>query len=210
MIRVLIADDHLLIREGLKRILKDESQIKIVGECENALEIFNFLEKNECDMLILDINLPDKNGMEVLNSLRSTSPDLKVLILSVSPEERYATKFLKAGAMGYLSKNAAADQLVNAVIKTASGKKYVSPELGEKLIAGTGFKKNKSPESLLSGRELQVMELLARGKSQVEIANKLTLSPSSVNTYRSRILNKLNLNSNADIIRYAIDNNLYE
>lgn len=210
IIKVFIADDHLIIREGLRRIIKDEPEIKVVGESENAQGVFDYLKDNVCDVLILDINLPDKSGLEVLKNLKITSPGIKILILSASPEARYATRVLKAGAMGYVNKDTAAEELVRAIKKTASGKKYVSRSLGEKLALGLDPSFTKSPEEILSDRELEVLVLLARGKTQVEIADALSLSPSSVNTYRGRIIEKLNLNSNAELIRYAIENDLID
>lgn len=210
MIKIFIADDHLIIREGLKRIVKDESDIKVVGESVNAAGVFEFLKDNQCDVLVLDINLPDKSGLEVLKNLKTSLPELKVLILSASPEERYATRVLKIGAMGYLNKDTAAEELVRAIKRIASGKKYVSQSLGEKLALGLDPTTEKSPIEILSDRELEVLVLLASGKTQVEIAATLSLGPSSVNTYRSRVLEKLNFTSNAELIRYAIDNNLIE
>lgn len=210
MTKVFIADDHMLIREGLKKILKPEPDITIVGETADPLTIQTFLENNEVDILILDINMPGKNGLDVLKDIKITNPDVKVLILSMSPEEHYAKRAYKAGASGYISKDSVSEELVLAIRKVAVGRKYVSPTFAELLAADVDPGSKKSENGLLSDREFQVLVLLAKGKSQIDIGEELALSPSTVNTYRSRILEKLNLKSNAEMIYYAVQNKIID
>ncbi len=206
-IKIFISDDHLLIREGLKKLLQHETDMKIVGEANNPEDTINFITNNEADILILDINLPGMSGLDILKQLKLFKPALHVLILSMYPEEQFAERTLKAGASGYLTKETATDELIKAIRKVAKGGKYISPQLAEKLI----FKKESEyehPHQSLSDREFQVLKLMAKGKSQIDIADELNLSTSTINTYRSRILQKLSLKTNAELIYYALQNNL--
>lgn len=208
-LKIFIADDHLLIREGLKKLLLYETDLKIVGEADNPDDTISFITQNDVDILILDINLPGKSGLDTLKQLKVFKPDLHVLILSMYPEEQYAERSLKAGAAGYLTKESATDELINAIRKVAKGGKYISNKLAEKLIFRKNYE-NELPHESLSDREFQVLKLMAKGKQQVEIANALNLSTSTINTYRSRILEKLGLKTNAELIHYALDNNLVD
>ncbi|MBS4033011.1 MAG: response regulator transcription factor [Ignavibacterium sp.] len=208
-LKIFIADDHLLIREGLKKLLLYETDLKIVGEADNPDETISFITQNDVDILILDINLPVKSGLDILKQLKMFKPDLHVLILSMYPEEQYAERSLKAGAAGYLTKESATDELINAIRKVAKGGKYISNKLAEKLIFRKNYENELSYESL-SDREFQVLKLMAKGKQQVEIANELNLSTSTINTYRSRILEKLGLKTNAELIHYALENKLVD
>ena len=208
-LKIFIADDHLLIREGLKKLLLYETDLKIVGEADNPDDTISFITQNDVDILILDINLPGKSGLDTLKQLKLFKPDLHVLILSMYPEEQYAERSLKAGAAGYLTKESATDELINAIRKVAKGGKYISNKLAEKLIFRKNFE-NELPHESLSDREFQVLKLMAKGKLQVEIANELNLSTSTINTYRSRILEKLGLKTNAELIHYALDNKLVD
>ncbi len=207
-LKVFLADDHLLIREGLKKILAPEKHFTVIGESGDPDEVLDFINNNEIDILILDLNMPGRNGLDVLKQVKNIKPEVKVLILSMYSEEQFGERTIKAGASGYITKESASEELLNALHKIAKGGNYVSPAFAEKLL----FKKKnfpeKKPHEILSDREFQIMILLAKGKTQVEISNELALSTSTVNTYRSRILEKLNLKSNAEIIRYAIQNNL--
>lgn len=208
-LKIFIADDHLLIREGLKKLLHYEADLKIVGESDNPDDTIKFVTENDVDILILDINLPGKSGLDILKQLKMFKPDLHVLILSMYPEEQFAERTLKAGASGYLTKETATDDLIKAIRKVAKGGKYISSQLAEKLI----FKKDTEyeyPHESLSDREFQVLKLMAKGKSQIDIANELNLSTSTINTYRSRILQKLELKTNAELIHYALQNNLID
>jgi len=208
-LKIFIADDHLLIREGLKKLLLYEADLNIVGEADNPDDTISFITQNDVDILILDINLPGKSGLDILKQLKMFKPDLHVLILSMYPEEQYAERSLKAGAAGYLTKESATDELINAIRKVAKGGKYISNKLAEKLIFRKNYE-NELPYESLSDREFQVLKLMAKGKQQVEIANALNLSTSTINTYRSRILEKLGLKTNAELIHYALDNKLVD
>lgn len=210
MIKVFIADDHSLIREGFKKILKDEIDIEIVGEAANAQDTMNFVMKNSVDILILDINLPDKSGLDLLKELREFKPDLRILILSMHPEDRFAMRVLRAGAYGYITKESAGEKLVMAIRKVYNGRKYVSEALAEKLAFELQSGSDKPVHELLSDREYQVFQMIASGKTLAEIAGSLSLAVTTVSTYRSRILEKLNLHSNAELIRYAITNKLLD
>lgn len=210
MIKLIIADDHMLIREGIKKLASNEVDIEIVAETDNPFEINTLLEKNDFDILLLDLNFPEKSGLDVLKDLKLIMPELKTLILSMHPEERYAIRALKAGASGYISKDSEPENIIKAIRKIATGRKYISPELSDQLLNELNDDSNKSLHETLSDREFQVMQLIAEGKSQTNIAEQLFLSISTVNTYRSRILEKLKLKSTSDLIHYAIENKLID
>lgn len=210
MIKVFIADDHSLIREGFKRILKGEEDIEIAGESGDPFELSQKVQQLQIDVLILDINLPGKSGLDVLKEIKIQKPDQKILILSMHPEERFAVRSLKAGAAGYLTKDSASEELVKAIRKISDGGKYISSHLAEKLAGELDTGLTKPAHEVLSDREFQIMSLIALGKPQSLIAEELSLSISTVNTYRSRVLEKLNLTSNAELIHYAIDNKLID
>lgn len=210
MINVFLADDHALIREGVKNLLSAISDIKIVGETANPHEVSELIKKIKCDLLILDLSMPGKSGLDVLKEIKSTSPNTKILIMTMLPEDQFAKRTLKAGAAGYLTKESAPDELITAIRRIASGRKYVSQSLAEKLAQDLDDTSDKPIHDQLSDREFQVMKLIVAGRSQTEIANELLISPSTVNTYRSRILEKLSLHSNAELIHFAYQNNLLE
>lgn len=208
-LKIFIADDHSLIREGLKKLLVYETDLKIIGEADNSDDTVSYIINNEVDILILDINMPGKSGLDILKQLKTFKPNLHVLILSMYPEDQFAERTIKAGASGYLTKESATDELIKAIRKVARGGKYISNHLAEKLI----FKKesvSEYPHESLSDREFQVLKLMAIGKSQVDIAAELNLSTSTVNTYRSRVLDKLGLKSNAELIHYALEHKLID
>ena len=210
MIKVFITDDHLLIREGFKKLLKDEMDIEVAGEAGNANDAMDFLLKNNVDVLILDINLPDKSGLDLLKELKEFKPDLRVLILSMHPEDRFAMRVLRAGAYGYVTKESAGEELVKAIRKVHSGGKYVSATLAEKLVFEIQSGSDKPVHEILSDREFQVFQMIASGKTLAEISDSLSLAVTTVSTYRARILEKLNLHSNAELIHYAITNKLLD
>ena len=210
MIRIFIADDHALIREGFKKILNMEKDIKVVGEGINAFETINYIEKNDFNVLILDINLPDKNGLDVLKEVKIIKPELYVLILSMHPEDRFAIRAIKAGASGYITKESAPDELVKAIRKVNGGGRYISAHLAEKLVFDMQSKSDKPVYEVLSDREFQVLRLIASGKTMGEISLELNLAVTTISTYRSRILEKLNLRTNAELIHYTITNNLID
>ncbi|MCF8236166.1 MAG: response regulator transcription factor [Bacteroidales bacterium] len=208
MIKTLIVDDHFLIREGLKKILKTEPNLLIVGELQKGSEVRNFLLKQSCDLIILDINLPDRNGIDVLKDIQSINPDVYVLMLSVFPEEQFALRAIKAGAAGYISKDRASEELIVAIRKVIAGNKYISDELAEKIALDHIWENEKKLHEKLSNREFQILLLLGAGKKVRDIADELSLSVNTVNTYRSRIFEKMNFNSLSDLIRYVVNNNL--
>jgi len=210
MLRILLCDDHPIVREGLKNILLQQSDIKVVEEAGSGGELLQKNASARFDVIILDITLPDMNGLEVLKNLRSAAPAPAVLVLSMHPEEQYATRALKAGAAGYLQKESAPAELMTAVRKIARGGRYVTPSLAEKLaldLAGPG---DREPHELLSDREYQVLTLIASGRGIKEIALELALSAPTVATYRSRLMAKLGLASTVDLVRYALEHKLVD
>jgi DNA-binding NarL/FixJ family response regulator len=210
MIRVFVADDHAVVRRGVRQILEDASDMIAAGEASTGREVLQAVRQHDYDVLVLDIAMPDANGLEVLSQLRTLKPDLRVLILSMYPEKQYAVRALKAGAAGYLTKESAPDELVAAIRKVASGGKYVTRSLAERLAAALGSELGKEPHEALSAREYQVMRLLAAGKTVTDIATELSLSVKTISTYRTRILEKLDLRNTAEIIRYAFEHGLAE
>lgn len=210
MIRILIADDHAIVREGLKQILSDTPDMLVAGEASDGRETLDKIRAEKWDVVLIDISMPLVNGLDVLKQLKSERPKLPVIILSMYPEDLYAVRALRAGASGYLTKHTAPKELVTAIRKVAQGRKYVSPSLAEKLAFDLDAASEKQPHEILSDREFQVMCLLASGKALAEIARDLSLSLQTVSTYRARVLEKMNMKNNADIIRYAIENRLVE
>lgn len=210
MIQVYIADDHQLIREGLKKVLKGESGISVAGDTGNPDEILPFLDSHDTDVVVLDLNFPSRSGLEILKDIKSIHPEVAVLILSMHPEEHYAVRALKAGASGYLTKESAPEELLAAIRKAGAGGKYISQPLAEKLAFDLDLTLGKVSHQMLSDREFEVMILMAKGKPQNEIASDLNLSPSTVNTYRARILEKMGFKSNAELVQYAVKNKLIE
>ena len=208
MIKLLIVDDHFLIREGLKKTLRPEKDMHVVGELEKGTQTIDFLRKNECDIIILDVNLPDRNGLEILKDVKAIMPDIHVLMLSGYPEEEFAVRAIKAGASGYITKDRAPDELIKAIRKSFNGGRYISEQLGEQLASGLNSGFSEQLHDKLSDRELQVLSMIGSGKSTNEIANSLSVSSSTVNTYKSRILEKMNFDSSSQMIRYAIKYNL--
>ena len=208
MTRIFIADDHVLIREGLKKILREESDMTVVGEAHSAAETLDRIVESDCDILVLDLGLPDRPGMEVLREVKTTLPHLSVLILSMFPEDRFALRALKAGADGYLSKESAAAELVTAIRRIKGGHKYVSQKLSEDLLEKVRGEVPLMTHDALSDREMQILQLIASGKAVSDIAAQLNLSVSTVNTHRAHILEKMNMHTNADLMRYAIENKL--
>lgn len=210
MINVLIADDHPLIREGLKKILTAEPDMTVVGEAGNVVELFKVLERLAVNIVLVDISMPGESGLDAIKELRQKYPHVPVLVLSIHPEQRFAVRALKAGASGYIMKQGAVDELVHAIRKVVEGGKYVSSALAEQMATDLGNVGGKPLHETLSDREFQVMRLIAAGKKSHEIAEELSVSLSTVNTYRSRILEKMNMQSNVELARYAIENGLIE
>ena len=207
MIKVIIVDDHPVIRRGLKQIIGDEPDMEVVGEAENAGECFSLVRKTDCSLIVLDINLPDRSGFDVLIQLKSEKPNLPILILSVHPENKFASRLVKAGASGYLMKESAPAELVKAIRKVNSGGKYVSASLAEKLIFQDVASENPSHESL-SNREFQILCMIAQGKSLKSIAGELCVSEKTVSSYRSRVMEKMKMSTNSDLTLYASEHHL--
>jgi two-component system, NarL family, invasion response regulator UvrY len=208
MIRVLIADDHPVVRQGLKQILLKTSNLMVTGEAADGHEALQKAQSEPWDVMVLDINMPGRSGFDILKELNRDQSKLPVLVLSMHSEDDFAMHILKAGASGYLTKESAPTELVNAILKIVNGGKYISPTLAEKLAFGKDFGPDRPLHESLSNREFQVMQMMGRGKTAMEIADELALSVKTVSTYRARILKKMSLKSNAEIIRYAIQNHL--
>jgi len=208
MVRVLIADDHALVRKGLQQVVKEQAPYMEVDEAADGTEVLEKIHASRCDVLVLDISMPGRSGLEILHEIRHLRPDLPVLILSMHPEEQYAIRVLKAGAAGYMTKDTAVDELVGAIHRVSKGGRYVSPTLADKLAMGLAGQLDRSPHEVLSDREYTVLLRIGAGHSVGEIAEEFGLSVKTISTYRSRILEKLNLRTTADLIRYVIDNQL--
>jgi len=208
--RILIADDHAVVRQGIKQILAGEPDMIVVGEARDIHETLETAHKVEWDVLVLDYSMPGGNGLMALKQIKQDYPQRSVLILSMHPEDAIAISALRAGAAGYMNKECASEELTLAIRKAASGKKYVSASLAEKLAIEIEEGSDGPPHESLSDREYRVMWMLASGKSITHIAEALSLSPNTVSTYRVRILKKLKLQGNADIVRYAVKHGLAE
>jgi DNA-binding NarL/FixJ family response regulator len=208
--RVLIADDHPIFRAGLKEALAKERDIEFVGEADNGQIALELARRRRWDVVLLDITMPGKGGLEVLQELRRERPKLPVLILSAHPEDQLALRLLKAGAAGYVTKDKAPEVLLQAVRKVLRGEKYVSEALAEKALLNLVSETSKPLHETLSDREYQVMRMIASGKTVKEIGKELFLSVRTVSTYRSRVLEKMRMKTNAELIRYAVDNKLVD
>jgi two-component system, NarL family, invasion response regulator UvrY len=208
MVRVVIADDHAIVRQGLIHILSGVSGITVTGEAVDGQQALEQIRSQPCDVLVLDLSMPGRSGFDILRELKHEHPELPVLVLSIHSEEQFAVRILKAGASGYLTKESAPDELVQAIRKVAGGGKYISPNLAEALAFELEDGSSGPPHESLSDREFQVMRMMALGKTATEIADELSLSVKTISTYRARILEKMNLKNNSEIIRYAIDNHL--
>ena len=210
MINILIADDHPIVREGLKQIIAEAPDMVVAAEASNGYELLDKVRNSDFSVVVLDITMPGIMGLDVLKQLRSEEPDLPILILSMHSEEQYAVRVLRAGASGYLTKASAPDQLLGAIRKVSRGGKYVSASLAEKLAYELDAESEKLPHETLSDREYQVLCLIASGKTVRAVAEELSLSVKTVSTYRSRILEKMRMNSNAELTHYTIQNRLVD
>jgi len=206
--RVLVADDHPVVREGVRRILQGAAEVEVVGEAASADEALDAVRKLKPDVLILDIGMPGPSYLEVLAALPGASAGTRALILSAQPEEEYAVRALKAGATGYLTKGYAPPDLVEAVRRIASGRRYVTPQLAEQLALGVVEGAAKAPHETLSNREFEVFRLLASGLSLKEIGGRLGVSPKTVSSFRARVLDKMGVRTNAGLVRYAVEHHL--
>ncbi len=210
MIKIIIADDHAIVRKGLRQIVEETPDMIVTDEASNCQEVLEKVRKGNFDVVILDLTMPGRGGVDTLKEIKSEKPDLPVLVLSVHPEEQYAMRVLKAGAAGYVNKESAPVELIEAIRKVASGRKYISTTLAENLALNLDSDFEKPLHESLSDREFQVMCKIAMGKTMTDIANELNLSIKTISTYRTRILEKMNMKSNAEIARYAIKNGLVD
>jgi len=208
MIRILIADDHIIVRRGLKQILLEEFPFAFIEEVGDAEELIKKVMNEEWSVVISDLSMPGRSGLESLQQIKQYHPKLPVLILSIHPEEHYAIRVLKAGASGYLNKDLAPEELVKAVNCVLAGKRYITSSIAEKLASSLDLNSEKVPHEFLSDREFEVLKLIAAGKSVSDIAEQFSLSVTTVSTYRARIMSKMNLKTNADLTLYAIEHDL--
>ncbi len=209
-INVIIADDHAILRTGLKQILAETDDIAVIAEASTANEAIKLCRAPDINVLLLDISLPDRSGIEALKYIKKENPQIAVLMLSMHREDQYAVRALKAGASGYLCKQSASSELTNAIHTVAKGKKYITPAVAEILANQVGSENEKAPHELLSDREFQTLTMIASGLSVSEIAEKLSLSVKTVSMYRTRLLEKMQLKHNAELTHYAIKNNLVD
>ena len=205
---ILIVDDHVIVRQGLRRIIDETAGLSVTGEAGDAAEAMEFLLHHSFHLVILDINLPGKSGLDTLTDIKRLYPELPVLVLTMHPEEQFAVRVLRLGASGYLNKDSPSDEIVDAVHTILAGRKYLSASLSELIIDDLSADRRKLPHELLSDREFQVLLLIARGRSVSEIAAELSLSVKTISTYRTRLLEKMKCTSNAELIRYAVSNQL--
>ena len=210
MIKVLVVDDHAIIRKGLKQILEDTDDMRVTGEANCGIEALHLAQTDAFNVVLLDISLPDKHGVEVLKQLKANKPHLSVLMLSMHAEEQYAVRAIKSGASGYLNKVSAPAQLVEAIRQVSKGKKYISNELAQQLAIGVSEGFQELVHQTLSNREYQTLCLLAAGKKLSEMAEIMALSTKTVSVYRARLLDKMKLKTNAEAIHYAIINHLLD
>lgn len=206
--KILVADDHSVVRKGLIQILKEEYHSALIAEAINSVQVFDQVGKENWDLILLDISMPGRNGVEILKQLRSNGIKTPILILSMHPEDQYAMRVLRAGASGYLNKESAPEDLIKAVQHVLLGRKYVTDGLAEKLAESIDNNQKGQLHESLSDREMQVLQYLASGKTVSEIAQEMSLSVNTISTYRTRILDKLSLNNNAEITRFALDHGL--
>ena len=205
MINILIVDDHLIVREGIKRIINDIPDMKIVAEASTGNEAMDLIWKNKYDLILLDISMPGQNGLQTLKLIKKHDKTIQVLMLSMHSEEQYAMRSIRAGASGYMTKDTASSQLVTAIRKINDGRKFISKEVAELLTTEFYHDNEKDPHEHLSDREFEILKMIGKGTTTKSIAEELLISPKTVSTYRSRILDKLNMRNNSDLIHYVID-----
>lgn len=206
--RILIVDDHAVVRQGLKQILNDSFRTAVFGEAGNAQAALDKVWKEEWDVVMLDISMPGRSGLEVLKDIKKAKPKLPVLVLSMHPEDQFAVRVVRSGAAGYMTKESAPDELVGAIKKVLSGGRYISPALAEKMVLYLDVDVQKQPHEHLSDREFQVFKMIGAGKTVRDIAEELSLSAKTVSTYRTRILEKMSMKTNSELIHYAAHNSL--
>jgi two-component system invasion response regulator UvrY len=210
MIKIFIADDHPLLRKGIKDMLESEIDFKVIGEASNPRELLSALELNKPDILITDLSMPGRSGLDLINDIRQLFPKLPILVLTMHPEERFAVRVIKSGVFGYLTKDTTPEEIIKATRQIISGRKYITPSIAEKLATEIDRDQNKLPHEMLSDREFQILCLIASGKKARDIAQKLSLSIRTVNTYRARILEKMNMKNDTELTIYTIENELID
>ena len=210
MIRLAIVDDHAIVRRGMRQMVGEAGDIEVVGEAADFGELTALLRERDCDVLLLDIAMPGRNGIEVLKAVRDRHPKIRVLVLSMYPEDQYGLRSIKAGAAGYLTKSSAPEKLLGAIRQVAAGRRFITPQFAETLAANIAEPGDRPPHEVLSDREFQTMQLIASGRKLSEVAFELSLSPKTVSVYRARVLDKLKLRTNAELTRYAVRNGLVE
>jgi DNA-binding NarL/FixJ family response regulator len=209
-VKIIVVDDHAVVRRGLIQILESMQEVNSVGEASNGNELIEMLKEDECDVVVLDISMPGKSGLDILKEIKAIKQNISVLILSIHPEEQYAVRALKAGASGYITKDSAPEELVTAVQRIMEGRKYISQPLAEKLANTYDISSPKLPHEILSDREFEVFKMIASGNTVSNIAESLFLSVKTISTYQSRIYEKTGLKSRSEITLYAIKNGLIE
>ena len=210
MTKVLIADDHAILRRGLKEILVPELEGAVCGEAKDAQQVLDKVQSGHWDLVILDLSMPDRSGLDVLRDIKGMRPKLPVLVLSMHPEDQYGKRILKAGAAGYMNKGSAPEELIEAIRKVLAGGRYVSPALAEKLVLDLNEDVTRPLHETLSDREFEVVRMIASGKTVTQVAGELHLSVATVSTYRTRILEKMRMTSTAQIMHYALSNHLVD
>ncbi|MGV7929895.1 MAG: response regulator [Spirochaetota bacterium] len=207
-VKIIIADDHPVVRAGLRQILAESGKIKEIVEARDGQDLLEKLKKNRYDIILLDITMPGRNGLEILKELRILYPSIPVLVLSVHPEEQYALRVIRSGAAGYLTKETAPENLLEAIARILGGRKYITQEIAEILASSLGENEGLAPHLRLSDREFETFRMISLGKSLTEIAGEMFLNVKTISTYRRRILDKMNMKSTAELINYALKNNL--
>ena len=210
MIRVLVCDDHAIVRQGLRQIIDEQQDMNTVAEAGGYPDVMKQLREHQADLVLLDISMPGKNGIEILKLVKKEFPKLVVLVLSMYPEDQYAVRAIRAGASGYLTKQSAADQLITAIRQVSAGRKYITPELAQALANTLGRDADAMPHETLSDREYQTLCLIAAGKTLSQIAEELSLSAKTVSVYRARLLEKMGLKNNAELTHYALKHGLVQ
>lgn len=210
MIRVVVADDHTIVREGLKQLLSAAADLAVIGEAQNGQEVLQRVREDDFDVLLLDMSMPGKSGIELIKQVRSENPKLRILVLSMHEEEQYAVRALKAGAAGYMTKESASAQLVAAIRKVAGGGAFISPAVAEQFALGAMPQTEGLPHTALSDREFQVFQMLVRGTSVSGIASELNLSVKTVSTHKANVMQKMNMTNQSELIRYALNHRLLD
>ena len=210
MIKIVIADDHDIVRAGLKQIISDSRDMKVTGESGNAEQLIELVKKNDYDVVLLDLKMSGMNGLDAIKHIKLIKPDLPVIVLSMHAEDQYAVRTIRAGASGYITKETASENLITAIKKAVAGGRYISPALAESLADSIAWGGNEAPHDALTDREFQVMCMIASGRSVSEIASELFLSVKTISTYRHRILTKMSMKNNSELTHYVIKNNLLD